>query len=102
MHLLAERLDLLEQVLTGVWGVWWQELEALPQQLAASHAEDIAHRQVVESILRQRRVNPILELGTLPNEHHPCARQVALVPQDAGRYPDGRQGAIPLQPVESP
>ena len=37
----------------------------------------------------KRGVDPILELGTLPNEHHPRARQDALVPQDAGEV--GRQ-----------
>src|SRR5215467_8373252 len=102
VHLPAQFLDLPEQLLAGVRRVWREELEALPQERAAPHAEAIAHLQVVESVLGQRGVNPVLELRALPDKHHPGARQVTLVPQLPGRNPDRRERATPLQPVESP
>src|SRR2546427_12136203 len=49
-HLAVQTLDLLEQVLAGVRRVRRQPVEALPQEGAAPHAEDIAHLEVVESV----------------------------------------------------
>ena len=100
-HLPAQLLDLPEQLLAGVRRVRREELEALPPERATPYAEKIAHLQVVESVLGQRGVNPILELRALPDEYHPGARQVALVPQLPGRNPDRRERAIPPQPVEA-
>src|SRR5215468_4933009 len=102
VHLPAQFLDLPEQLLAGVRRVWREELEALPQERAAPYAEAIAHLQVVESVLGQRGMNPVLELRALPDKHQPGARQVTLVPQLPGRNPDRRERATPLQPVESP
>src|SRR2546428_5620854 len=101
-HLAVQTLDLLEQLLASVRRVRRQEGQALPQEGAAPHAKDIAHLGVVQSVLGQGGVNPILELRALPDEHHPGARQVALVPQLAGRNPDRGQRAVLLQPVEPP
>src|SRR5262249_23108608 len=80
VHLPAQLLDLPEQLLAGVRRVRREKLEALPQERTAPYTEEIAHVQVVESVLGQRGVNPVLELRALPNEHHPGARQVTLVP----------------------
>ena len=62
-------------------------VEPLPRERVAPHAEEAAHLEVVEGVLGQGGVNPILELRALPDEHHPGPRQVALVPQLAGRNP---------------
>src|SRR5215467_2316390 len=67
VHLPVQFLDLPEQLLAGVCRVWREELEALPQERAAPYAEAIAHRQVVESVLGQRGMNPVLELRALPD-----------------------------------
>jgi hypothetical protein len=65
----------------------WEQLAALPQQLAAANAEEIRHLQVVERVLGHGGVEPILELGALTDERHPRPRQLALIPQLAGRNP---------------
>jgi hypothetical protein len=56
---------------------------------------------VVQRVLRQGGVNPILKLGALPDKHHPCAREITLVPQFARRNPHGRERAVPLQAIET-
>ena len=86
-HLAVQTLDLLEQFPGGIGGVGWQQLAALSQQLAPATAEEIRHLQVVEAVLGQGGVEPILELGALTDERHPRPRQLALVPQLAGRNP---------------
>src|SRR5947208_14597192 len=48
----------------------------------------------------QGGVQPILELCTLSDEHHPRPGPVALVPQFTRRDPDRGQRPISLQPVE--
>ena len=101
-HLAVQTLDLLEQSLGRVRRVGRQAIEALPQEGPAAHAEEIAHLDVVEGVLRQGGVNPILELRALPDQHHPSPRQVALVPELAGRNPDRGQRARSLQPVQPP
>ena len=70
-HLAVQTLDLLEQLPRGIGGVGWEQLAALPQQLAAANAEEIRHLQVVEGVLGQGGVEPILELGALTDERHP-------------------------------
>jgi hypothetical protein len=50
----------------------------------------VADLQVVEGVLGQGGVNPILELRALANEHHSCSRKVALVAQLARGNPDRR------------
>jgi hypothetical protein len=92
-HLAVQTLDLLEKSLRRVRRVGRQEIEALPQESPAAHAEEIAHLDVVERVLRQGGVNPVLELRALPDQHHPRARQVALVPEFARRNPDRGQRA---------
>ena len=77
-----------------------QEGKPLAQEGATPHAEDIAYLEVVKGVLGQGGVNPILELRALPDEHHPRARQIALIPYLAGRNPDCGQRAVPLEPVE--
>jgi hypothetical protein len=66
----------------------------------ASDTKHITDFEVVQAILCQCRVKPILELGALPDEHHPRAGQILLIPQFAGWNPDGGQRAISLQTVE--
>jgi hypothetical protein len=65
-------LALLEQSLGRVRRAGRQAIEALPQEGPAAHAEEIAHLDVVERVLRQGGVNPILELrafaGPAPSE----------------------------------
>jgi hypothetical protein len=61
----------------------------------------VADLQVVEGVLGQGRVNAILELGALADEHHPGPRQVALVAQLAPRNPDGGERAGALELIES-
>jgi hypothetical protein len=73
-HLTVQTLDLLEEFLGGRGGVGWEQLAALPQQLAPAHAEEIRHLHAVESVLRQGGVEPVLELGALAHEHHPRPR----------------------------
>ena len=71
-HLTVQILDLLEKLLSGVGRIRRQEIETLPQEGAAPHAEEIAHLQKVEGVLGQGGVNPILELRALADEQ-PCA-----------------------------
>src|SRR5262249_4552286 len=61
----------------------------------------ITELQVVESVFCQCRVKSIFELGALPDEHHPRAGQIPLIPQFPGWNPDGRQRPTSLQTVES-
>jgi hypothetical protein len=70
-HLAVQTVDLLKELLAGVRRVGRQEVEALPQEGAAPHAEEIAHLEVVQGVLGQGGVNPILELRALPDEYHP-------------------------------
>ena len=53
--------------------------EALAEEGAAPHAEEIAHVQMVEGVLGQGGVNAILELRALSDQDHSRARKVALV-----------------------
>ena len=69
-HLVVQPLDLLEQVAGGVGRTGWQELETLPHEGAAACVEEVTDLEVVEGVLGQGRVNAILELGALANEHH--------------------------------
>jgi hypothetical protein len=78
-----------------------QEGEALPQEFTIPRPEDVADLMVVQRVLRQGGVNSILELGALPDEHHPCAREITLVSQFARRNPYGRERAVPLQAIET-
>jgi hypothetical protein len=55
---------------------------------------------VVERVLRQGGVKPILELSALTHEHHPRPRQLALVTRRARRNPHPGQRPVPLQHVE--
>jgi hypothetical protein len=79
-----------------------ETVQALPQKPAAPHAEQIGDLHIMERVLGQGGMNPILELRPLPHEHHPGARQIALVPKFTGRDPHGRQRARLLQAVEPP
>src|SRR5215467_10914613 len=99
-HRTVQALDLLEQLAGGVRRAWRQEIEALPQQSAASRPEEIAHLQVVEAVLRQGGVNAILESRALPDEYHPGPRQVALVAQLAWGDPDCWECAGALELIE--
>src|SRR5207249_8157123 len=99
-HLVVQPLDLLEQVAGGVGRTGWQELETLPHEGAAACAEEVAHLDVVEGVLGQGRVNAILGLGALANEHHPRPRQVALVAQLARGNPDRWECAGALELIE--
>jgi len=85
----AELLDLLQKVLARVRGVRRQELQAFPQKVAAPNAEDVTHLEVVEGVLGQGGVQPILELGTLSDEHHPrtAASRAGPVIRRAGSRP---------------
>ncbi|MCI0546083.1 MAG: hypothetical protein L0027_02230 [Candidatus Rokubacteria bacterium] len=60
-HVAVRALDLLEEFPGGTGGVGREQLAALPQQLATSHAEQIRHLHVGEGVLRQGGVEPILE-----------------------------------------
>jgi hypothetical protein len=93
--------DLLEELLAGVGCVRRQQCEALPQEYTTPRPEDIADLVVVQRVLRQGGVNSILKLSALPDEHHPGARQITLVPQFARRNPYGRERAVPLQAIET-
>src|SRR5262249_57925857 len=58
VHLPAQLLDLPEQLLAGVRRVRREKLEALPQERTAPYAAEIAHVQVVESVLCPTGVRP--------------------------------------------
>src|SRR5262249_25641642 len=100
-HLTVKTFDLLEKVLSRVGGTRRKELETLAEEGTAAHAEEIAHFEIVEGVLREGGVNAILELRALPDEDHSGAGKVALVAQLAGRNPDGRQSAVALELVET-
>ena len=99
-YLVIQLLDLLEKVPGGVRRTGWQKLETLPHEGAAACAEDVAHLEVMEGVLGQGRVNAILELGALADEHHPRPRQIALVAQLARGNPDGWECAGALELIE--
>src|SRR4029453_4588272 len=92
--------DLLEELPGGIGGVGREPLAALAQQRAPAHAEEIRPPPGVEGVLGQGGGEPILELGALTDERHPRPRQLALVPQLAGRNPHRGQRPIALQRVE--
>src|SRR5918994_48936 len=77
-----------------------QEIETLPEEGAASRAEEIAHLQVVEGVLGQGGVNPIFELRALADEHHARAWKVALIAELARGNPDRREGTVALKLIE--
>jgi hypothetical protein len=87
--------DLLEE-LASVTGVRRQQ-GALPQEFTTLRPEAIADLVVMQRVLRQGGVNSILKLSALPDEHHPGARQITLVPECARRNPYGRERAVPCR-----
>jgi hypothetical protein len=87
-HLAVEGVDLLQHLLGGVRGVLGELGEARLQQRPAPRGERIADREGVEGVLGEGGVDPILEAGALADEHHPGARQLALVAQRPGGDPD--------------
>jgi hypothetical protein len=80
-HRTVQALNLLEQLAGGVRRAWRREIEALPQQSAASRPEEIAHLQVVEAVLR--RTSPPVSRSFSCEANAPCGdTDHVRIPQD--------------------
>ncbi len=69
---------------------------------SAGFAEEIAQRRRRQAVLGQRRVDPVLELGALPHQRHPRARQLPGIPHLGRGNPHRRKRPGPLQQIEAP
>ena len=70
------------------------------EPLTSAPPEEIGRPLEPQAVLGERRVDPVLEAGALPGQGHAGAGEIPLIPERAGRDPDGGERPAPLQSVQ--
>src|SRR5262245_48406848 len=99
--ILHHLVELIENVTESLFRVRRKLARQFFNDLAAPFAKSIAYFVHDIAVLTQRRVHAVLQLGSLPAQHHPSARQFTGISNSTGSDPYRRQGPCTLQHIQA-
>ena len=98
----GHEVQLFQEALCGKPAMGREDGERRLKPLAAAATDQGTGTLEPEPVLGQGGMDPVLQAGALPGQHHAGAGEIPLVPQGTGRDPHGGERPGALEPVQPP